>query len=67
MEAQVNGFGKGGNDLGRVVSGGDEIDVVATQLLELEHGLRQLGGGVASSEMTDIVILAEDTPKVAVS
>ncbi len=62
-------LGKGGNDLWNIMSGSDKIDVVTAHLLEPEHNPCHLGDrdGFASSEMGDIVILAEDAPKVAVS
>ena len=47
---------------------GDEVDVVAPHFLEFEHGPCHFRGGdpFTPSQMADVVILAENTPKIAV-
>ena len=44
----------------------NEVDVVAAHLLELDHGPSHVGEGdaVTPSQVTNIVILAEDAPEV---
>ena len=46
----------------------DEIDIMATDILKLQHDLRKLfvDDNLAMTLMTDIVVLAEVTHEVAV-
>jgi hypothetical protein len=63
-----NRFGERGNNLWDIVGRGDEVDVVATYLLESKHETSHVRGGNAFTlpEMADVIILAENAPKVAV-
>jgi hypothetical protein len=62
------GFGKRGYNLRSVVGRSDEIDIVAAYFLEPDHDPCHVRGrhGFTVAKMADIVILAENTPKVAV-
>ena len=50
------------------MGGGDEVDVVTPHFLKFEHGLCHFrrGDSLPPPQMADVIILAEDTPKIAV-
>src|SRR4030042_3742015 len=61
------GFGKRGYNLRGVVGRGDEVDIMAAHVLEPDHDPCHVRGGhgLTISKVADVVILAENTPKVA--
>jgi hypothetical protein len=67
-KALLNRFGKRGYNLRGIVGRGDEVDVVATHPLESHHDLCHVrrGNWLTISKMADVVILAENAPKVAI-
>jgi hypothetical protein len=69
MEAHLNGFGQGGNDLRSIMRGSDKVDIVTAHFLEPQHGLCHFREGdlLTPSEMADVIILAKDASKIAVS
>jgi hypothetical protein len=50
------------------MGGGNEVDVVATYLLESHHDPSHIreGNAFPTSKMADVIILAEDAPEIAV-
>jgi hypothetical protein len=67
VEAGAGGDEEGSEDLGDDMGGADEVDVVATGLLELEHdGGELLGGGwFAAADLADVIVLAVEALQVA--
>ena len=68
VEAHLNRFRKGGDDLRSVVSRRNEVDIMAPHLLEFDHGPCHIERGdlLPPALMADIVVLTEDTTEVTV-
>ena len=66
-ESHFDRIGDGGDDLRDVVGRGNEVNIVTAHLLKPEHGPCHVSGGdpFTPSQMGDVVVLAENTPQVA--